>query len=92
MRGVGGLTKCTRPVIEPDFAGTIAAVVGGGMGVGIVVGSLGELPHPANSPRMNVKPMICRNDFLVLIIVIFLFLVEVNLVINGLNVTQPPIY
>ena len=87
MCGVGGLTKCTRPVIEPDLAGTVAAVVGGGMGVGIVVGSVGELPQPANSPRMNVKPMMYSNVFLVPMLVISLFLFEVILVINGLNVT-----
>jgi hypothetical protein len=80
MRGVGGLTKCTRPVIEPDLAETVAAEAGAGMGVGIVVGSVGVIPHPANSKMVNAKPMICSNSFLVLMIVIFLFLVEVNLV------------
>jgi hypothetical protein len=64
----------------PDLAGTVAAVVGGGMGVGIVVGSVRVLPHPANSQTVNAKPMICSNSFFVLMLVIFLFLVEVILV------------
>jgi len=50
------------------------------MGVGIVVGSFGVLPHPANSQMINAKLMICRNSFLVLMLVISIFLVEVILI------------
>jgi hypothetical protein len=67
-------------VIVPDLAGTVAAVVGGGMGVGIVVGSVRVFPHPANSQMINAKLMICRISFLVLMLVIFLFS-EINLFI-----------
>ena len=41
----------------------VAAVVGGR---GVRVGPGDVLPHPANNQRVNVKPIICRNNFLVL--------------------------
>jgi hypothetical protein len=60
-------------MVAVAVAGTvIVAVAGDGRGVGIVVGSVDVLPHPAKSQRVNTKPMSCGNRFLVFIL-LFLF-------------------